>query len=264
MRLLFVIVVQVLLLCVPIWGEEEVPPQLRDIKITEHLNERIDLKVSFTDETGRVVELGEYFNQGRAVVMNLVYYGCPALCGLVLNGVTKALKQVPGVPGKDYEVVTISIDHRETPRLAAAKKAAVIETLGKAGAEVGWHFLVGSEQNIRRVADQVGFGFKWVEQSQQFAHGAVTILLTADGRISRYLYGIEYEPRDFRLALTEAGEGKYGSAVDKLLLFCFHYDATVGSYVFFAKNIMRAGGILTVVILGIGLGRFWLKERQVV
>ncbi len=243
-------------------AEEDVPEQLKDIRITEHLNSKLDLNLTFTEESGREVVLSEYFNHGRPVVFNLVYYGCPALCGLVLNGVTKALKEVPGVPGTDYEVITISIDHRETARLAAAKKSAVIDTLGKPGADKGWHFLVGSEQNIKRVADQVGFGFKWMEDSQQFAHGAVTILLTTDGKISRYLYGIEYSPRDFRLGLTEAAQGKYGTTVDKLLLYCFHYDAQAGSYVFFATNVMKAGGLLTIAFLGIVLGRFWWQERK--
>lgn len=256
-------VLMILLAFWPALAEEDVPEQLKEVKITEHLNSKIDLNLTFTDESGRTVVLSQYFNLGRPVVFNLVYYGCPALCGLVLNGVTKALKEVPGVPGKDYEVVTISIDHRETAQLAAAKKSAVIDTLGKPGAERGWHFLVGSEQNIRRVADQVGFGFKWMEDSQQFAHGAVTMLLTTDGRISRYLYGIEYSPRDFRLGLTEAAEGKYGTTVDRLLLYCFHYDAQAGSYVFFATNVMKAGGLLTIVFLGIALGRFWWQERKI-
>ncbi|MBL8148806.1 MAG: SCO family protein [Blastocatellia bacterium] len=243
-------------------ASEDVPPQLVDIKITEKLNTKIDLNLTFVDESGRTVALSEYFNKGRPVVFNLVYYGCPMLCGLVLKGVTNGLKQIPGNPGIDFEVITISIDPKETSSLAAAKKDAVLTDYGRPNAGTGWHFLIGQEANIKAIADQVGFGYRYDEKQQQYAHAAVTMLLTSDARISRYLYGLEYQPRDLRLGLTEAAEGKYGSTIDKFLLFCFHYDAKAGSYVFFATNVMKAGGVLTILILAFVLVNLWRQDRD--
>jgi protein SCO1/2 len=237
------------------------PRELEGVGITEKLDQRVDLNLEFINESGQVVPLRNFFNGRKPVLLDLVYYNCPMLCNLVLNAQTATMREVPWTPGEEYEIVTISIDPRETRELAARKKAAHIESYGKP-VHGGWHFLTDYNGNVERIAQQVGFRYRWDEPTQQYAHAAAIMFLTPDGRVSRYLYGIKYNPRDLRLALTEAAEGKVGSAIDKLLLFCFHYDPSARSYVPFAMNIMRLGAALTVGILVIVLLRFWRRERR--
>jgi protein SCO1 len=241
-------------------ADEKLPAELEDVGIVEHLGSRVDLDLEFVNESGRPVKLREYFASGKPVLLTLAYYTCPMLCNLILNGETSALKEVPWTPGDQFEVVTVSFDDRDTPELARKKKANYLEMYGKPDAN-GWHFLTDYNENVKKLADQVGFHYKWDEQQEQFAHAAVIMFLTPDGRISRYLYGIKFSPRDVRLALTEAGEGKMGSTVDRLLLYCFHYDPSSKGYTLFAINLMRAGGALTVLILVFLIWRLLRRER---
>jgi protein SCO1/2 len=240
-------------------ADQPLPRELEGVGVEEKLGGAVDLDLTFIGEDGYPVALREFFNQGRPVILNLVYYNCPMLCNLVLNGQTSALREIPWTPGEEYEVVTISIDPTETFALAGKKKELYLSNYGKPAP--GWHFLANHEDNARKLADQVGFGYKYDETIEQFAHAAVIMVLTADGKVSRYLYGIRFKTRDMRLALTEASDGKIGEISDRVLLFCFHYDPSEKSYVPFATNIMRAGGVLVVLILGLFLFKLWRRER---
>ena len=223
------------------------PPQLEGVEITEKLGNPVDLSLQFVAENGYPVALGEYFHKGRPVILNLVYYTCPMLCTLVLNGQTEALRNIPWTPGNEYEVVTISIDPQDNFDTARKKKALYLASYDKPAP--GWHFLVDKNGNAKRLADMLGFQYRYDERIAQFAHPAAIMILTPEGRIARYLYGVRYSPRDIRFALAEASEGRTTMAVEKVLLFCYHYDPTVGSYTVFAMNLMRAGGVVTVALL---------------
>jgi protein SCO1/2 len=203
----------------------------------------------FTDETGSSVALGAYFEH-KPVVVALVYYECPMLCSLVLNGMLRALRPVTLDAGKDFEVVVVSIDPRETPELAAKKKATYLASYRRPGTEKGWHFLVGKPAEIEKLADAVGFEYAFDEKSGQYAHPAGLTILTKGGRVSRYLDGIEYSAKDLRLALVEASEDKLGTIVDRMLLLCFHYDPSQGKYTLVAMNVLRIAGGLTVLLVG--------------
>jgi protein SCO1/2 len=224
------------------------PAQLQGVGIDEKLGAAVNLDLEFTDESGRVVPLRRYFSQGRPVILDLVYYSCPMLCNLVLNGQTSSLREVAWTPGKEFEVVTISIDPTETPELAAKKKQTYLAQYDRPAP--GWHFLTDYAGNVKKLADQVGFRYRRDGQSEQYAHMAAIMFLTPDGRVSRYLYGIKFAQRNIRLALTEAGEGKTGTTIDKFLMFCYQYDAHAKGYVPVALNIMKIGGGLMAVILG--------------
>lgn len=241
-------------------AEPSLPRQLEDVGITERLGESVDLGLSFVAEDGYPVELRKYFAQRRPVILNLVYYSCPMLCNLVLNGQTAALREIPGVPGEDFEVVTISIDPRETFNLAGQKKATYLAEYGRPAP--GWHFLVDRYGNAKKLAGQVGFNYRWDQETGQFAHAAAIMLLTPEGKVSRYLYGIQFRPRDLRLALAEASASKSVLSADRLLLFCFHYDPQARGYVLFAANFMRTGGAIVVLSLAAFLARQWRRERK--
>lgn len=218
---------------------------LKKVGIEQKLGGQIPLDLSFRDESGREVKLGEYFKDGKPVVLTLVYYECPMLCNQVLNGVVGTLQALSFTPGKEFEVVTVSFDPREGPDLAAAKKETYLKRFGRAGAERGWHFLTGDKDSIDRLAQSVGFHYVWDEQSKQFAHASAIMVATPEGRLSHYLYGIEYSPKDLRLALVESSKGKIGSPVDELILYCYHYDPTTGKFAP-VMALLRAAGVLTV------------------
>lgn len=241
---------------------EPLPQELEGIGIVEHLNEPIPLELEFTDDEGRAVRIGDYFHKDRPVLLSVVYYSCPMLCTLVLNGMTEALRELDWTPGKEFELVTVSFDARETHTLARLKKQSYLSEYGRPGAGPGWHFLVGGEGSIRSLTEAIGFKYRWDEEGHQFAHQAAIYVLTPDGKISRYLYGVMFEPRTLRLSLVEAGAGKVGSPFDQIILYCFHYDETSGSYALAARNVMRAGGILSIVVLGAFLSRLWIRDRQ--
>jgi protein SCO1/2 len=232
-------------------------PILKDAGLEQRLNEQVPLDTPFVDENGRTVTLGQYFGN-RPVVLAFVYYECPMLCTQVLNGLVGSLEALTFNAGQEFDVVAISFDAGETPAMAAAKRAAYLKRYGRPGADAGVHFLTGREADIRRVTDAVGFHFKYDPAIDQFAHPAVITVLTPEGRVSRYLFGIEFAPVDLRLALVEAADHRIGSVIDQMLLFCYHYDPTSGKYGVAITNLVRLGGLLTVV----GLGTFILMSLR--
>ena len=226
-----------------------VPPQFKDVTFAQRLGQKLPLDVRFTDETGRSVALGEYFGS-RPVVLAFVYYQCPMLCIQVMNGISSALKVLPFTPGKDFDIVLVSFDPRDTPEAANAKKRAHLDHWAARETSNGWHFLTGSEASIRQVTSAAGFTYQWDTETNQFAHVSGLLVATHDGTLSRYFYGVEYSPRDLRLALIDSGNGKIGSVVDELLLYCFQYDPSHGRYGPVFMNIMRLGGVLTMIFIG--------------
>jgi protein SCO1/2 len=242
--------------------DNRLPSELEGVGVDEKLGQTVNLNLEFTAENGYQVPLRRFFQTGRPVVLNLVYYRCPMLCSLVLNAQTKVMREVAWTAGKEFDVVTISIDPQEMFNLAVAKKRWYLEQYGRPEGAQGWHFLTDYQGNAKRLADQVGFNYRWDARTEQWAHAAAVMVLTPDGRVSRYLYGLQYRSRDMRLALAEASAGRLGSFGDKLLLFCFHYDPVAQSYVPFARNLMRAGGALTVLMIGTILSILWRRERR--
>jgi protein SCO1/2 len=226
------------------------PPGLERVGIDQRLGEQVPLNLQFRDEAGKTVRLGDYFHSGRPVVLNLVYYQCPMLCGEVLQGVSAMTKVIKFMPGKEFEIVTVSIDPREGPELAASKKQTFVERLGRPGAEKGWHFLVGKQPEIDALAKAVGWQYQYDPNTDQFAHAAGIMLITPEGKIAQYYYGVEYSARDMRLGIIEASQNKIGSLADAVLLYCYHYDPRTGKYGAVVTNIVRLGGAVTVVLLG--------------
>jgi len=257
------VTVSLVALCAPgLFAQvNQLPSELVGVDVVEHIGERVDLDLQFTAENGYQIPLRQLFHNGKPVLLNFVYYRCPMLCNLVLNGQTAALRDLAWTVGKEFDVVTISIAPEEQFDLAQAKKKYYLETYGRPTSG-GWSFLTDFQGNTKRLADQVGFQYRWDEKTQQWAHAAAVMLLTPDGRISRYLYGVRFKERDLRLGLTEASEGKLGSVGDKLLLFCFHYDPEAKGYVPFARNIMKIGGALSAVLLGVVLSFLFRRERH--
>jgi protein SCO1/2 len=239
---------------------DQVPEVLEEVGVSEHLEAKLPLDLEFKDEDGNWVELGSFFDGNRPVILTLNYYRCPMLCGLMLNGVVDGLGQMSWTPGDEFEIVTISINPLETPELARAKKQNYLKRLDRPEAAKGWHFMTGRELEITRLAETVGFSYTYDPESQEYAHAAVIFVCTPDGRVARYLYGIEYPAKRLRLALLEAAEGTIGSTLDQLILYCYHYDPTNRRYSPVAMNIMRLGGGATALILGISLGIFWIRE----
>jgi len=237
------------------------PQVLRDVGFDQRLGAQVPLDLPFRDEAGRDVHLGDYFT-GKPVILVLAYYRCPRLCTLVLNGVMESLQELAFKAGDEFQVVAVSFDARETPEIAAAKKAAYLERYGRPGSEAGWHFLTGDQPAIDRLTEAVGFRYHYDAQQDQFAHASGVVVLTPGGKISRYFYGIRYEPRDLRLALVEASQNKIGSVVDQLLLLCYHYDPARGRYAATVVNLVRLGGVLTVLALGGFLVLAWRYERR--
>jgi protein SCO1/2 len=227
----------------------ERPPMLKAVSVEQRLNQQIPPDLTFRDETGKPVRLSDYFGK-RPMILNLVYYQCPMLCGEVLSGLTSSLAMVKFDLGKQFDVITVSFDPRETPEMAAEKKHTFLQRYHRPGAEQGWHFLTGDQPNIEALAKAAGFGYQFDEKTGQFAHATAIMILTPDGRISRYLYGVEYAPKDIRLGLVEASENKIGNLVDAVLLYCYHYDPATGKYGAIVMNIMRVVGVLTILILG--------------
>jgi protein SCO1 len=224
------------------------PPMLRDVGIDQLLNNPVPLDLEFKDETGRTVKLREYFTD-KPVLLTLVYYDCPQLCNQVLNGATGALKTLPMMAGKEFIWLTVSFDHRETPELAAAKKDSYVQRLGKPEAAKGWHFLTGSEEAIKALTHSVGFRFLWDPAKKQYAHASGIMVLTPEGKVSRYFYGIEYAPRDLRLGFVDASQGRIGSLADQIIMYCYRYDPDSGTYGLVVINVLRIFGALTVLTL---------------
>jgi protein SCO1/2 len=234
-------------------ADESRPAILRDVGIDQRLNAQVPLDLMFRDETGKAVRLGDYFG-GKPVILSLAYYECPMLCTLVLNGLASALKVLSFDIGKQFNVVTVSFNPTETPALAAAKKETYLKAYGRAGAADGWHFLTGEAAAIERLTEAVGFHYQYDPERKQYAHAAGIMILTPQGKIARYFYGVEFPPRDLRLGLVEAADNRIGSPVDQLLLFCFHYDPATGKYGAVVMNSVRVAGALTLL----AIATFWI------
>jgi len=225
------------------------PPQLRGVGIDQRLNNQVPLDLKFRDETGQAVTLGSYFGK-KPVILSLVYYSCPMLCTMAENGLLNALRDVKFNLGEQYEVVTVSIDPSETPAMAMGKKAVYVGLYGRPSAKQGWHFLVGDEPSIRALAQAVGFHYNYIPETRQFAHATGIIVLTPQGKVSRYFYGILYPSRDIRLALVEASNEKIGNPVDAVLLYCCEYDPAAGKYSMVVSHILKIAGVITLLSMG--------------
>lgn len=236
------------------------PGVLDQVRLEQRLGESIPLELGFVDTDGRDVRLGDYFDKPRPVLLTLVYYECPMLCNLVLNGLVRCLRALPFTPGEDFELVVVSIDPGETPEMATARRAHYLEFYARAESPEGWNFLCGDAEAVRRLADAVGFRYSYVEERDEYAHPAGIMLLTPEGRLSRYFYGSEYLPKDVRLGLVEASENRIGNAVDQVLLMCLQYDPKTGRYGFVILGALRIAGLATVI--GIGVLIFLLLKRE--
>ncbi len=248
------------LLALPLFAQQN-PTDPPEITIAQKLNTRIPLDLQFRDERGKVVRLREYFNNGRPVLLNFVYYRCPMLCPMVLEGTTQSLTHLKFNIGKEFDIVTVSIDPRDKAADAMRLKDKYIRHYGRLDSASGWHFLTAHDTAIKALTDSVGFQYSYDSRTDQFAHGAALLVLTPDGRTSRYFYGFEYKPRDLRMAIVEASEGKVGSLTDQLLLLCFHYDPVTGKYSRNAMMVARAGGVATLLGLGGFIGWLFRRER---
>lgn len=235
------------------------PPQLQGVGIDEHLGSFVDLNLTFIGENGYPVALKDLFHKGRPVLLDLIYYTCPNLCDLILNGQVEAMREIPWTPGDQYEIVTISIDPQESFDIAQKKKVTYLGSYERPAP--GWHFLTDTQGHAKKLAEEIGYHYRYDPQQGQYAHPAGIMILTPEGKISRYLYGARFRSRDVRFALAEASEGRTTLTVDKILLWCYHYDPTTNRYVMFASNAMKTGGALTVLILGFFIWRMVRNER---
>jgi len=240
--------------------EERTPRELEGVGVTEKLGNPVDLNLTFIAESGYPVALKEYFKPGKPVILNLVYYTCPMLCNLVLNGQTSMFRDLDWNVGDKFEVVTISIDPTENFKLARDKKALYLTSYDRP--TTGWHFLTDNGGNVKKLAEQVGFNYRFDEKIGQYAHPAVIFVLTPEGKVARYLYGTRFKTFQAKMALTEAAQGKWGVTFERVLLYCFHYDPESRSYTLFAQNLMRLGGVLTLAILVFVLIRLFRRERR--
>ncbi len=240
------------------------PAALKNVGIEQKLNGQLPLDAEFKDENGNNVKLGSYFNNGRPVILALVYYECPMLCNEVLNGLTGSLKGISFDAGKDFDVVAISFDTRENekPDLAKNKKAGYVARYGHEGAENGWHFLTGTQAEIDKVTNAVGFKYEFDEASNQFAHAGGITVLTPEGKISRYFYGIDYAPKDLKFGLMDSAQNKIGNPAEQLYLYCFHYDPATGKYGFAILRVLRLFALLTILGLGGMLFGFWRYNKK--
>ncbi|MEM6799189.1 MAG: SCO family protein [Planctomycetota bacterium] len=240
---------------------EDRPDGIKGVGVDEKPGAALPLGLEFQNEDGKTIRLGDLFAGDRPVLLSLNYSGCPMLCRVQLNGLVDGLKQMEWTTGDEYDVVSVSINPLETPTQAKLTKQKYVKEYGRAGGAVGWHFLVGDESNIRALADAVGFRYKYVEERQEYAHTAALMVCSQEGVVSRYLYGVLFDPQTVRLSLVEAAEGKVGSTIDQILLFCFHYDETSGRYGPVARRIMAAGGAVTIAVLGLALAPYWLRRH---
>ena len=237
------------------------PPALRDVGFDQRLGATVPLDLELRDDTGARVRLGRYFG-AKPVLLVPAYATCPMLCPLVLNGVVSALRALSFDVGREFDVVMFSFDPRETPEQVAAKRAKLLADYRRPGAEAGWHFLTGDEASVRRLAYAIGFRYAFDASQQQYAHASGVVVLTSAGTIARYFFGVEYAPRDLRLALVEASAGRIGSPVDQLLLFCFHWDPATGRYSRLAIDAVRVAGFATVLALATFVGTCLWRERR--
>lgn len=241
------------------------PDALKTIGIEQKLGDQLPLDTEVTAEDGRTIRLGSLFESGRPVLLAFVYYECPMLCNEVLNGLTGSLKGISLDAGKDFDVIALSFDASENgkPELASNKKAAYMERYGRPGSEKGWHFLTASQASIDAVTQAAGFSYRWDEKSNQFAHAGGVIVVTPQGKLSRYFYGIDYSPRDLKLSMIESADNKVGSAADQMLLYCYHYDPATGKYGLAILSVIRLGAVLTLLGMGAMGFVFWRRSKRV-
>jgi protein SCO1/2 len=225
------------------------PPKLENVGIEQHLDGQVPTDIAFRDETGKNVKLGDYFGR-KPIILDLAYYNCTMLCGEVLLGLTGAMKMVSFNLGEEYDVITVSFDPKDTPELGAAKKKEYVQRYGRQGAQQGWHFLTGQPDAINALTKAVGFQYQYDPKINQYAHATAIMVLTPQGKISRYFYGVDFPPKDLRLGLVEASQNKIGSPVDAILLYCYHYDPATGKYGAIVSNILQLGAGITILILG--------------
>lgn len=242
-------------------GQPRTARVVQQVGIDQHLNAQVPLELDFRDEQGHTIRLSELIHD-KPVILTLVYYQCPMLCTQVLNGVLESSQAISPVIGTDYDIISISIDPQETAAMAAAKKRRYVDSYYRPGAQTGWHFLTGDRTSIDRVCDAVGFRYVYDPHTRQYAHASGICVLTPEGRISRYFYGIDYPPQDLRLGLVEASENRIGTLTDQFLLLCYHYDPATGQYGFAIGNAIRAAGLITMIGLGIFLWRMTRYEQQ--
>jgi protein SCO1/2 len=238
---------------------KELPAELKDIGVDEHLGASLDLSTPFVDDAGQTATLGQYINGEKPTLMAMVYYTCPSLCNYHLNGLTETMKQLKWTAGKDFNVVAVSMNSKEGPDVAGPKKHNYLKVYDRHSGDEGWHFLTGTEENVQKLARELGFKFKWNAEQKQFAHVSVAYVLTPEGKISRYLHGISIEPQTLRLALLEASNGKIGNIADQAVMFCFAFDPHKSKYTIQAWNVMRLGGILMVLLMAIFLIPVWWR-----
>ena len=238
------------------------PPHLQNVGIEQHLDAQVPADLAFVDDSGRRVKLGDYFGK-KPLILNLVYYNCTMLCGEALAGLTGAMKMVKFDVGNEFDVITVSFNPQETPAIAAAKKQDYLKRYGRTGAAAGWHFLTGSAESINALTKAVGFQYQYDAKSSQYAHATAIMVLTPQGRISRYFYGVDFPPKDLRMGLVEASQGKIGNAVDAILLYCYHYNPETGKYGAMVANILRLAAAATILLLGGLLFIFWRLDLSV-
>jgi protein SCO1/2 len=238
------------------------PPRLENVGIEQHLDAQVPPDLTFRDDTGRTVKLGDYFGH-KPLILNLVYYNCTMLCGEALAGLASAMRLVKFNVGDQFDVVTVSFDPRETPEMAAAKKIDYVKRYGRANAAAGWHFLTGEPDSINALTKAVGFQYQYDARTNQYAHATAIMVLTPQGRISRYFYGVDFPPKDLRMGLVEASQGKIGNVVDAVLLYCYHYDPETGKYGAMVANILRLAAAATILMLGGLIFTLWRLDRSV-
>ena len=226
------------------------PPGLKNVGIEQHLDEQVPPDLAFRDETGKPVRLGDFFGR-KPMILNLVYYKCPMLCGEVLSGLVSSMKILKFDAGKEYDVLTVSFDPKETPEIAASTKAEYLKRYGRAGAADGWHFLTGTQESIDALTKVAGFQYQYDPSTKQFAHATAIMVLTPEGKIAQYYYGVEYAPKDLRLGLIQASQNKIGTVVDQVLLYCYHYDPATGKYGAVITRILQLSGLATILFLGV-------------
>ena len=238
------------------------PPQLQGVAFDQNINAQVPLDLTFHDETGATVPLLKYVNGSKPTVLALVYYTCPMLCTLELNGLVRSTRGMNLTAGTDFDVVAVSINPKETPDLAAKKKALYTEQYGRAGGENGWHFLTGREEQIQKLTSTVGFKYRYDPETKTYAHASGLTILTPDGRVSRYFFGIDYSPRELRLALVEASQGHLGNPIDQVLLYCCVYNPKTGKYSILVWNVIRVFSVLVLLVLLAFVGMMFLRERR--
>ena len=265
MRTVIIPAILVLLVAAPARARSEAPAPstiVAQVGIDQKLGNQVPLDLEFRDESGSTVRLGQFFGGKKPVLLSLVYYRCPGLCTMTLNGMAAAFKPLKFSAGKEFDVVTVTIDPKESPQLAAEKKAQYLKRYGRPGAEAGWHFLTGDEASIRALARSVGFRYVYHPQTDQYTHAAGIMLLTPAGKVARYYYGLEYSARDLKLGMVEASEEKIGSLADAVSLLCYQYDPMTGKYGVPIMRAIRAGGVLTAAALATFILLMTRRERR--